>query len=366
MTDASDDPIVALLRARYSGRASPIRWESVDPDWLVEIASAHDILRAVYQAVSADPAAPPGLVSRLRQACLLDHGRASELALEAARLHALLAARGIASLLVKGPALAVQLYGQSTARSSCDIDLLVRPGEFGDARRLLDEAGYQMATASPPDPSDKHLILRGARNQILVELHWTLSPPAQEVVFDEEELWERSVSIPVAGQPVATLSLPDAVLHLAAHGRTHRWSHWKWVCDVAQSLTLPLDWAAVLELAVRRGWRRTLLVACEVAHRMLQVEPPAILAAACRSDPAVPALAAAILRTPDADDFRRDPNNVLLEEFRYRDTIRARFVLAASRVAGAVRPKNGEPRGGVPRPLALYRRYGLGWLREIF
>lgn len=366
MRDAADDPIVALLRASYAGRSTAVCWETVDPDWLVEISSVHGLLRTVYQAVSADPTAPNGLINRLREACLLDHGHTVELAMEAVRLHALLRASGIPSLLVKGPALAVQLYGQAAARSSCDIDLLVRPGSFGDARRILDEAGYQMATASPPDPSDKHLILRGTPNQILVELHWRLSPPAQEVVFDEEELWERSVSIPVAGQTVATLSLPDAVLHLAAHGRTHRWSHWKWVCDVAQSLTLPLDWAAVLELAIRRGWRRTLLVGCEVAHRTLQVERPAIIAAACQSDRAVPALAAAILRTPDPGDFRRDPNNVLLEEFRYRDTIRARMALAASRVAGAVRPKNGEPAAALPRPLALYRRYGFGWLREIF
>jgi len=55
------------------------------------------------------------------------------------------ASEGIATLVIKGPVLAVQAYGDPAIRSYGDLDLLVRQADIRRATELMSAAGYAAA-----------------------------------------------------------------------------------------------------------------------------------------------------------------------------------------------------------------------------
>ena len=83
----------------------------------------------------------------------------------------------------KGPALAVQLYGNVALRQFSDLDILVHPRDVLLARDLLLAEGY--SPLPPLTEGQQAVLLRTQCNfpftreskRMIVELHWTVSAP---------------------------------------------------------------------------------------------------------------------------------------------------------------------------------------------
>jgi putative nucleotidyltransferase-like protein len=193
---------------------------------------------------------------------------------------------------LKGPALALALYGDVALRSSNDLDLLLRLDDFPRCEALLLDRGF--LGLGPPGEHDRRFV----RNELLVELHFELASP-RDFPFDIDHIWSRSRPHDFRGQPVRTMSDIDLVLYLCCHGLKHGFSRLIWIMDVAQALR---GWrhdayTEMVRQARRQGLEPYLLIGCEVVRAMLpQLLPEAMDAATAASPKAVARARAAAWR----------------------------------------------------------------------
>lgn len=184
---------------------------------------------------------------------------------ETLRLSTLLVKAGIPVIVLKGCAVAHQLYQPSPElRHSIDIDLLVSTDDFAEAERLLSREGYVRTTpAKELSPSAESMVcyLVSAYEYLHVDTglklelhHRPLGDPfTMQVPF--AELLARSALVPIGGGAVRALVGETLAVHLCAHAAAHRFFRLKWLADCLRSLDAlsAESLAHVLDLA--REWQ---------------------------------------------------------------------------------------------------------------
>jgi Uncharacterised nucleotidyltransferase len=162
-------------------------------------------------------------------------------------------------LVLKGPVLSEVVYRRHGLRLFHDLDVLVRPEDFGAALSQLEAAGFGML-----DPNwSFHLkwvaaeLRLGRDGGADIDLHWQLPFSRQIRRFFRipiEEMIERSRELVVHSVPVRTLDEVDTVLHLALHAALEGGDRLVWLKDVQQAISVAsLDWDLLVERA--RLWR---------------------------------------------------------------------------------------------------------------
>lgn len=149
---------------------------------------------------------------------------------------------GVPVVVLKGPVLAVRLYGGLDRRPHYDLDLLVPRSARRRARRSLGTLGFR------PERRDPHAVLF-RRGDAAVDLHHALrAAPAYRI--DEREVWGARLPVRMAGIDTWTLSdehllalLALSVAEDAAHG----------MVKLKQLLDL---WLLVREVDGRLDWPR--------------------------------------------------------------------------------------------------------------
>ena len=110
-----------------------------------------------------------------------------------------------------------KLYPQSWMRTSCDIDILIRPSDVAAAEKQLCERGYIRA-----EDSSTHDYSFFSPNRIHVELHHTLAQDGVLCSADKmlNSVWEADAT-PENGRKSAYVMSPElfAVYHMAHMGR---------------------------------------------------------------------------------------------------------------------------------------------------
>ncbi len=178
-------------------------------------------------------------------------------AAEARRLTQILAKEGIASRVLKGPAVSIAAFGRLGLRTNRDLDILVDVSDRAVASRIISDQGYDrvepelMVSATAfADWLHNHKDFVFARSDgMLVELHWRL--------FNNRALLptlHRCASHRVTSAPFTFDTLPptENILYLCVHGAEHAWSRLKWLADVAALLRQMKGEAITELLAVAR------------------------------------------------------------------------------------------------------------------
>ena len=102
---------------------------------------------------------------------------------------------GIPSLAIRGPFLALDVYGDPAARMSTDIDILVRRRDRRRAWECCRPMGYRsLEWECPVWPVDAHRIhwrLQRAGDPTVCELHWTLEPVYGVMTLRYDGLFEQ-------------------------------------------------------------------------------------------------------------------------------------------------------------------------------
>jgi hypothetical protein len=105
-------------------------------------------------------------------------------------------------------------------------------------------------------------------------------------------LFERAVSVTVAGREVKTPSAEDLLLVLSVHAAKHVWGRLIWLCDIVQILQREnLNWEWVQAQARELGIERILHVTLWLAKQLLAAKIPAAIEASMVEDRAARALA---------------------------------------------------------------------------
>lgn len=289
--------------AEAAGRAAELARGVGDWDYLYGLAHRHALLPLLYRGLeeSFRDSAPEGLRARLREKFRENATRNTLLAGELARISRLFGEAGVGLLAYKGPALAVQAYGDLSLRRFIDLDVLVRRRDVARAGELLLSLGF----AKPPGltASQERFLLRRQHNlafsrdgeRLTVELHWEVSPAPFASVPLGEGAWERASAVTLYGAGVECLAPEDLLLALAVHGTKHLWERLAWVCDVAALVNSRpgLDWDFVLRRARASSVERMLYLVLRLARGLLGAKLPDEVLAETR-DPAVSALASEV------------------------------------------------------------------------
>jgi hypothetical protein len=212
--------------------------------------------------------------------------------------------QGVATLPMRGPALAAFAYGNLALRQFNDLDILIHRRDVPRAKNLLISRGYQL-----------NISLSGAReraylksqydyeffnpdNGIMVELHWEINPKSLAVQVNLESLGERLEQRTIAGRAVTNLLPEDLLLILCVHSTKHFWERLLWICDVATLIEANpgMDWEQVLTQAGKTGSRRMLFLGLFLAEDLLGASIPGNIRQQVDDDLKVKSLALAVHR----------------------------------------------------------------------
>ena len=236
--------------------------QSTNLDWsrVLDLAVQH----RVYPRVARNAAhlAPEPVAGFLRertqhnaQAALRNVARTREIV-------QLLGANGIDVIVLKGPLLARELYGDFALRASGDIDLLVRERDLLAAAQTLHSAGYGHHTAITTRSLAKHrrtqhdVSFSHPQDDSLVELHADVGQPHYGIRVDLERWWQDRVDVHIGEAKVGVLKAEHGYVMAAIHAAKHRWERLDLICDIAGYRKRPLDWSAI-ELDLADTWMLT-------------------------------------------------------------------------------------------------------------
>lgn len=144
-------------------------------------------------------------------------------------------------IVLKGPLLSEEYYGNLLKRNSNDIDVLVKPDSVLDWDQELLDLGFkrQKEFSSINENQFKVLIASGCElsyfheeRKILLELHWRLF--RNPYLFDRnvDFLFESSRQYSFNDISFSKLSTEDELLYLMIHGGRHAYLRIQWLLDV--------------------------------------------------------------------------------------------------------------------------------------
>ncbi|RDW22393.1 Renal dipeptidase [Oceanobacillus arenosus] len=274
--------ILEILKSDYSSDVVAIDqtlFRDVDWNLFIDLAMHHRVYPVLHSKLKLanDKQIPDYVVETISKHYKQNTFQMLFLTAEMEQVSKLFAAREIPLLQLKGPALAHDLYGDISLRTSSDLDVLIPIEQLHLAEEILVAYGYEKDDYIKTVLNDwkwrhHHITFIHPIKKIKVEIHWRLSPgPAKEPSF--AKLWERRRKSSITNQPVYLLSKSDLFLFLTAHGARHGWSRIRWLLDIHQLVGQKLDEERVLQIL--KDYRslhiggQTLILASELFHTRL-------------------------------------------------------------------------------------------------
>lgn len=269
-----------------------------DLDWpaLLQLSDAHAVTPMLYSALRDTPI-PPDFAEQLRSQFENSVRQSLAQSGELARLAGLFGEHRISFVALKGPMLSQYLYGALGARTSGDIDVLVKKEDVPRIRNILASSGYRLRTtlhwnsASACVRSREEEISFESPSDVSIDVHWRLMPRYSASVFDKLSGWESLRTVRLAGREIQTLAPEPLLLFLCAHGAKHMFERVGWICDIARFLqvTPNLDWAGIQAQSRSAAALRQLSLGLDLARELLGAPVPEL-----EEDPEVKRLARVI------------------------------------------------------------------------
>jgi len=253
---------------------------------------------------------------------------------------------GLRALALKGPALAVRLYGKQSLRQCRDLDLLVARGDVARTIDVLSSLGYGVDQHGPTVnlllKTDKHLVLVHRERGTRVEVHWKIALPSLHVNLSFDSLWDNRDAVSVLGTRINIPFTNHLLLMLCVHWASHCWASLKWGCDIAAFVRIhpDLDWTGLCRDAQRLGCLRMLLLAMVLARDATGVALPDPVTRKLEADPVIPRLSRDVRRRSYTTDGLLYEQRLMLY-FRSRERVvdKVRFCVGYFRSLVAVRTR---------------------------
>ena len=272
---------------------------STDGNRLLVLAEEHGVIGQLAGCLRKlhENSVSPGI----RQA-LADRQRAQiffslRLTAELFGLLELFSSQGIEALVVKGPVLAVQAYGDPAMRSYGDLDMLVRQRNIRRATELMSAAGYVPAVSLSAIDAGRipgQYLFSKPDSKLIVELHNDCTLRYFPRRLPLEEFFARQIRVRVDGHDVSALSVEDELVLICIHGAKHFCERLMWIADVAALISrqTAINWERVADSAKAVGAERMLHTGLRLASDLLKAQLPGKVQAAVQADTAATRLAA--------------------------------------------------------------------------
>jgi len=259
-------------------------WDGYELNWseLLQLAEHHGVLPLLARNLIAHAQGlPPEIEQSLRSAFDANARRNLWFASELVRIADQFEKKQLPAIPYKGPVLAESAYGDVALRNFGDLDFLISPVDFGQAKQALRELGYRPSKELRP-AVERFWLRNGyecafdsSAGKYLVELQWGLLPRFYAVDLRVEEVLARSGRTALGGHNMTSLSAEDSLLVLCLHAAKHLWMRLIWICDIAETLrTQVVDWGAVCARARTLGIVRMLSLSFWLVRTLFGVELP--------------------------------------------------------------------------------------------
>jgi hypothetical protein len=365
-------PTCGAARARQL-RATPL--SRVDWARLLELGEDHGatpLLARCLDAAFGDqlPSASREHLQERRRSHLLV---VLSLTAELFRIVEMFEREGVEFAVFKGPALAVQAFGDAALREYADLDLFLGHRDVLRACKLLLASGFQarlpLDRAEAGQVPGQFLFTRTG-SAAIVELHTERTLRYIPRPLPVEALLARRTKVALDGREVPAFSREDSLVLIAIHGSKHFWERLMWIADVAAlaSSEPGPDAATTLRLARELGATRMLRLGLCLAHDLLQASLPEDFAREAMSDRAARSMAGSVARRLLAG---AQPERNVFERAWFRARMRGsllgslpyvlRLTLAPTEDDWGAAKESGRSRifSLVRRPLRLLRKYGV-------
>ena len=259
---------------------------------VLELAEHHGVTPLVYRALSAQTGlAPAEIFEQLRSRYEHTARKNLRFTAELFRILDCLESHAISAIPLKGPLLAVTVYGDLALRDFSDLDVLVHSQDLARAKAALQTLDYSLSAPLSDAKQRAYLAagyeytFDGPAGRNLLEVQWNILPRLYAVAFDVAELFARSRGVQLCGRAVRTLSHEDQFLTLAAHAAKHAWVRLRWLRDLAGFVeTQRIDWITVTQRAWQLGIARIAGVSLLLAQRLLHANLPDEAQTLCTED----------------------------------------------------------------------------------
>ena len=273
----TDPEFTFLVHACAPAQRAPLN-EHVDWTRLIQLARRHRVYPRVWSGCAGLFPNEPAVAMR---ALVAENSvRALRNLARTVQVVRLLREGGIRSLVLKGPLLAHDLYGDVALRVAGDIDLLVRETDLLAAAGTLSDAGYRPEVAVTAKSLAR---LRRTQHDVafthpddgtLIELHADIAQPHYGYRLNLDGWWDRARERSIGGDTVTTPGLEHAYLLTALHAAKHRWHRLDLVSDIAAFGRLGIDRGSVVDEAGQAWLLRHVEAGEQLAAWLFEEKPP--------------------------------------------------------------------------------------------
>lgn len=246
--------ILNLLKTQSGSNITEIKGELKNIDWkhFLELVFHHRIYPILYEKVKmfGEDLIPVYVIHTLGKAFKKNTFEMLYLCAEMEYLASIFNERQIRMMVLKGPVLAQDLYGDLSLRTSKDLDILISIRELEKADQILQQDGYikkEFINLSLNDWKwrNHHFEYFHPEKRISIEIHWRLNPfPGGGPDF--VELWQRKRKSSLTNYPIYYLGREDLFLFLASHGSRHGWFRLRWLVDINQMINQEINWKILI------------------------------------------------------------------------------------------------------------------------
>ncbi|VEF49082.1 Uncharacterised protein [Bacillus freudenreichii] len=227
-------------------------FDGVDWELFLQLAIHHRLFPLLYMKISRlkCEAIPIQVIDSLGKLYRKNTFRMLHLCGVLEKVSKVFAENNIRFLLLKGPTLAQELYGDISLRTCGDLDILVPIEDLEKVENLILAQGYEKDGYIQTLLNDwkwrhHHFTYYHKSDGTKIEIHWRLNPsPSIEPSFDE--LWKRKRESSLVGSTTYVLGKEDQILALVTHGARHAWSRLRWLMDIHQLLNMDQEWGTVI------------------------------------------------------------------------------------------------------------------------
>lgn len=299
---AEDRLVVHCLRKFLGTARESLAQPCASVDWEAFLArvSCHRLFSVAHRGIADIEGVPERISASLRERHFRNAARQILLGRELVAVLEFLREKGIDAVPYKGPAMAVQIYGDAAVRTCDDLDILVPPSRVLSASELLATRGYLLRAPLGTKQqraliaSEHAMDLVHGKTKIALDLHWKIAESFFGFGFDLGEARGRFEAVRLEGREILTLGREDLLLILCAHNAKHLWQRLSWFADVARLIQIrpELDWDSILRQAAGLRMRRILRLGLLLVAEIAGVRIPGRILAEARRDSAVTRLAA--------------------------------------------------------------------------
>jgi len=285
-----DTASLVITLARIGAGIGPDTLPALDKsiDWpaVLDLAGQHRVAPLVRQALSGAPpdTAPAPILAELK--ARMWRVAAARLLCESVlgSFLSIAAGQGVEVLVLKGAALAHDLYPRPELRPYGDLDILCRPADFPRLAADLLAAGYQRedpndaAGLRPPLDSCRRRNFIDPSGGVLIEVHLDvlgLGLPARR----RGDFWREARTVDIGRLRVRTLNPTHQLLHLAVHVHSHCYSRLLWLIDLdllIRKYGEKIAWDRLPALARAEGVGAVLRHALATLHAILDTPVPVL------------------------------------------------------------------------------------------